>query len=83
MRNAAILFILIANSAFADAITIGPDGIDSEATGLDGDGIEIGQLEGGRSGKPGYGHSTRTVSLKHETETSLLPYIGRQSRRSC
>jgi len=37
MRYAAILVALMANSALADAITIGPDGIDSNATGLNGD----------------------------------------------
>ena len=62
MRYMAILLVLIAKVALADAFTIGPDGIDSKATGLDGSttdadspGIEIGQIESGRSGKPNYG----------------------------
>jgi hypothetical protein len=55
MRCIAILLVVMAKPIFADDITIGPNGIDSKATGLDGSGIEIGQIEGGRSGKPNYG----------------------------
>ncbi len=62
MRYTAILLMLVARVVFGDARTIGPEGIDSKATGLDGStaetdapGIEIGQVEPGRSGKPNYG----------------------------
>jgi len=62
MRYSSILLILVSRIAFADANTVGPNGIDSKATGLDGStadadapGIEIGQIEPGRSGKPNYG----------------------------
>jgi len=46
--------MFLSRIVLADARTIGPDGIDSKSTGLDGSGIEIGQVEPGRSGKPGY-----------------------------
>lgn len=62
MRYSAILLLLIGRIVLADARTVGPDGIDSKATGLDGSttdvdspGIEIGQVEPGRSAKPDYG----------------------------
>ena len=61
MRYFAILLVLVSRLAFADSVASGPKGIDSKATGLDGSttdmdapGIEIGQIEPGRSGKPGY-----------------------------
>jgi hypothetical protein len=57
-----LLLIFISTTVFADSTTVGPDGIDSAATGLDGStadldapGIEIGQVEPSRSGKPNYG----------------------------
>jgi hypothetical protein len=43
---------LITTPLFADIATIGSDGIDAIGIGLDGSGIEIGQLESGRSAKP-------------------------------
>lgn len=62
MRYSVILLVLLSRIAIADVRTIGPDGIDSKATGLDGStadadapGIEIGQVEPLRSGKPNYG----------------------------
>ncbi len=36
--------------AHADIATIGPNGINSTATGLNGDGVAIGQVESGRPG---------------------------------
>jgi hypothetical protein len=62
MRYTAILLIFASRIVLADIRSIGPDGIDSKATGLDGSttdmdapGIEIGQVEPKRSGKPNYG----------------------------
>src|SRR3972149_912738 len=56
------LILLIAGRAFADSATLGANGIDSEATGLDGTGILIGQAETGRSGKDGYDDGAHSAS---------------------
>src|SRR4051812_36288650 len=62
MRYLAILLVFVCRIVLADARTIGPEGINSKATGLDGSttdqdapGIEIGQVEPKRSAKPNYG----------------------------
>jgi hypothetical protein len=48
----AVIFV-IANSISASEETIGPKGINSAATGLNGMDILIGQVEGGRPGRAG------------------------------
>jgi subtilisin family serine protease len=54
MRYLSILSMLVVSTAWCDITSIGEDGIDSKVTGLDGTGIQIGQVEQGRAGKPGY-----------------------------
>ncbi len=54
MRYAAIVVILAANTALASSFSISEFGIDSKSTGLDGTGVEIGQVEPSRSGKAEY-----------------------------
>jgi hypothetical protein len=60
MKRLTILFATFANTAFASSTTIGPEGINSKTTGLDGAisggafGVGLGQLEDYRSGKAGY-----------------------------
>src|SRR5262249_28646180 len=48
------LGVVLVSEAFADIDTIGPNGINSAVTGLNGEGVAIGQVEGGRPGKPGF-----------------------------
>ncbi len=52
MRHGSIIFLLVATTAYA--ANVGPEGIDSLATELDGSGVLIGQAEIRRSGKAGY-----------------------------
>ncbi|MEX2317066.1 MAG: hypothetical protein WD669_07935 [Pirellulales bacterium] len=46
--------LLVANSAFGDAASIGPNGINSTATGLTGAGVGIGQADLERPGDPNF-----------------------------
>lgn len=48
--------------AHGDSFTTGPKGIDSRATGLDGTGILIGQVENQRSGKSNYDNAANSAS---------------------
>lgn len=50
----AILFLAAAANAYGSSYTVNEHGIDSLGLGLNGDGIEIGQIEVGRPGRPGY-----------------------------
>ncbi len=58
MRWLSVLIVLLTTTAYADINTIGPNGIDSaglldaSGTPLDGRGIDIGDIEGGRPGDP-------------------------------
>jgi len=54
MKYLCMAIMLFASPAFAYVVTLGPRGIDSQATGLDGTGILIGQAEPGRSAKALY-----------------------------
>ena len=53
-RYLGLLAVIVSNTALASSVTIGPDGINSKATGLDGTGVQIGQGEEKRSGKAMY-----------------------------
>ncbi|MCI0331659.1 MAG: S8 family serine peptidase [Planctomycetes bacterium] len=46
----SMMVLLVASTAWGDFDTIGPNGINSDVTGLTGDGIEIGEVDGLRSG---------------------------------
>jgi hypothetical protein len=55
MRYLFVALVLAAAATTrADTASVGPKGANSKATGLDGTGIEIGELDIGRSGKNGY-----------------------------
>jgi hypothetical protein len=54
MRYYFVAILLVASTAWADTASVGPNGVNSKASGLDGTGIEIGQVENGRSAKNGY-----------------------------
>ncbi len=55
VHTTSVFFVLVLTySIQASQETIGPKGINSIATGLDGTGVAIGQVEGARPGKFGY-----------------------------
>ncbi len=55
MKTCGVLVLVLStNTVWGSSDTIGPNGIDSASTGLDGSGVVIGQGELGRSGKPGF-----------------------------
>ncbi len=64
-RYLAVALLLLASRAMGSSTTIGPNGIDSLVTQLNGDGIAIGQGEVGRPGKPG--HDTDPTRLASNT----------------
>ncbi len=62
MRYVSIILTLLANTAWASSLTIGSFGIDSKSTGLDGTGIEIGEVDITRSAKADYDDPENSAS---------------------
>ena len=63
MRHIAISLVFMSGTAWASSNSIGPNGINSESTELDGTGIEIGQVEPtGRSAKAGFDDASVSAS---------------------
>ena len=70
MRCLLVLLILaIATPAWSASYTISDRGIDSEATGLDGTGIPIGQVEDGRSAL--WGYDSPSLSIRNVFPTGI------------
>lgn len=55
-----LIILLMAQGAIASSDTIGPNGINSAALPLTGDGISIGQVEIERSGLPGFDNGSNS-----------------------
>ena len=60
MRYVSFVSILVATTAWG--ANVGPNGVDSAATNLNGTGVLIGQADLGRSGKAGYDSDENSAS---------------------
>lgn len=77
MRCLSIAFFLVATSVFG--ASLGPDGVNSLATTLDGDGILLGEADLGRSGKADYdsdilsSENTRPTGVYQQGFSGMAP----------